>query len=104
MKKNEIRAFKISGEAISELMWELLQKSAEDLLDLGENEETIYSMDWNKEKDELVFYALEFADPRPVDFDGIARYVDEHIGITTNSLFDPDVKPYRIFSLEDVSK
>lgn len=34
IKKDEVRGFKISGDAISELLWELLNKSGDMLLDL----------------------------------------------------------------------
>ena len=71
IKKDEVRGFKISGDAISELLWELLNKSGDMLLDLPDNSDTIFHMHWDREKDELTFYALEFRDPHPVDFKAI---------------------------------
>lgn len=62
IKKDEVRGFKISGDAISELLWELLNKSGDMLLDLPDNSDTIFHMHWDREKDELTFYALEFRD------------------------------------------
>ena len=56
--KNEIRVLKITGSAIDELMWELLNKSGDQFLDFSENSETIFHLNWDKEKDELMFYAV----------------------------------------------
>ena len=96
IKKDEVRGFKISGDAISELLWELL--------DLPDNSDTIFHMHWDREKDELTFYALEFRDPHPVDFKAIDRYIDETLGITTDSVFLPKGKPYRSFSVRETRK
>lgn len=104
MRKNEVRTFKISGDAINELLWELLNKNGGEFLDISDGEEKIFCLKWNKEKDELVFYALEFENPRPVNFDVIDKYIDEHIGITTKSLFNPDEIPYVKFLLDDIEK
>ena len=95
IKKDEVRGFKISGDALSELLWELLNKSGDMLLDLPDNSDTIFHMHWDREKDELTFYALEFRDPHPVDFKAIDRYIDENLGITTDSVFLPKGKPYK---------
>lgn len=104
IKKDEVRGFKISGDAISELLWELLNKSGDMLLDLPDNSDTIFHMHWDREKDELTFYALEFRDPHPVDFKAIDRYIDETLGITTDSVFLPKGKPYRSFSVRETRK
>lgn len=104
IKKDEVRGFKISGDAISELLWELLNKSGDMLLDLPDNSDTIFHMHWDREKDELTFYALEFRDPHPVDFKAIDRYIDENLGITTDSVFLPKGKPYRSFSARETRK
>ncbi len=101
MNRNEIRIVKISGGAIDELVWELLNKSGEQFLDLPENSETIFHLNWDKGKDELVFYALEFENPHNVNFEAIDRYISKHIGITTDSLFDPDREPFMTFSLDE---
>lgn len=74
------------------------------LLDLPDNSDTIFHMHWNREKDELTFYALEFRDPHPVDFKAIDRYIDENLGITTDSVFLPKGKPYRSFSVRETRK
>ena len=103
MKNNEVRVFKITGGAINELMWELLSKTGEQFLNLPEDSETIFHLNWDKEKDELVFYSLEFEHPYPVDFDSIDKYINEHIGITTDSLFDPNVEPFKTFLLNEMS-
>lgn len=103
MDHNEVRIFKITGGAINELMWELLNQSGEQFLNLPKNSETIFHLNWDKEKDELVFYALEFEHPHPVNFETIDRYVKEHIGITTDSLFDPNIVPFKSFSLDEIS-
>lgn len=47
MNNNEIRVVKISGSAIDELVWELLNKSGEQFLDLPENSETIFHLNWD---------------------------------------------------------
>ncbi len=104
MSNNEIRVVKISGSAIDELMWELLNKSGEQFLDLPENSETIFHLNWDKGKDELVFYAVAFENPQPINFEAIDRYIRKHIGKTTDSLFDPDIEPYKIFSLDEAIK
>ena len=104
MNKNEIRVFKITGYAIYELVWELLNKSGEQFLDLPENSETIFHLNWDKENDELVFYAVEFENPHPINFEAIDRYISKYIGITTRSLFVPDINPYKTFSLDEVNK
>lgn len=103
MGNNEVRVFKITGDAINELMWELLNKTGEQFLNLSENSETIFHLNWDKEKDELVFYAVEFEHPHPVNFEAIDRYIKEHIGITTDSLFNPDIEPFKTFSLNETS-
>lgn len=104
IKKDEVRGFKISGDTILELLWELLNKSGDMLLDLPDNSDTIFHMHWDREKDELTFYALEFRDPHPVDFKAIDRYIDENLGITTDSVFLPKGKPYRSFSVRETRK
>ena len=101
MNNNEIRVVKISGSAIDELVWELLNKSGEQFLDLPENSETILHLNWDKEKDELVFYAVEFENPHPMNFEAIDKYISKHIGITADSLFNPDIEPYKTFSLDE---
>lgn len=102
MKNNEIRVFKISGSAIDELVWELLNKTGEQFLDLPENSETIFHLNWDKKKDELVFYALEFQNPHPVNFEAIDRYISKHIGITADSLYNPEIERFKTFSLDEV--
>ena len=74
MRKNEVRCFKISGNAINELLWELLNINGDMLLDIPEKSDVIFHMNWDKEKDELIFSALEFAQPHPVDFKAIDFY------------------------------
>ena len=101
MNNNEIRVVKIAGSAIDELMWELLNKSGEQFLDLPENSETVFHLNWDKEKDELVFYAVDFKNPRPMNFEAIDKYICKHIGITADSLFNPDIEPYKTFSLDE---
>lgn len=101
MNKNEIRAVKITGNAIDELLWELLNKTGEQFLDLPEDSETIFHLKWDKEKDELVFYAVEFENPRPVNFEAIDNYISKHIGITADSLYNPDTEPYVKITLDD---
>ena len=103
MDKNEVRVFRITGEAINELMWELLNKAGELFLDLPENSETIFRLNWDKEKDELSFYALEFAHPHQVNFEAIDSYIKEHIEITADSLFNPNIEIYKTFSLNEIS-
>lgn len=57
IKKDEVRGFKISGDAISELLWELLNKSGDMLLDLPDNSDTIFHQPLGPaKKDELTFY------------------------------------------------
>lgn len=98
MRKNEVRCFKISGNAINELLWELLNINGDMLLDIPEKTDVIFHMNWDKEKDELIFSALEFAQPHPVDFKAIDFYINEHIGITTESVFSSsDNLPYKSF-------
>ena len=105
MKKNEVRAFKIKGDAINELVWELLNKVGEELLDLPESSESIFHMYWNKEKDELIFGAVEFENPRPLDFKAIDKYIDNKIGITTDTLFASGAKQkYKVFNLNDITE
>ena len=93
-RKNEARVFKIQREAVTELLWELLNKYGNTLLDLPEDSASIFSMKWDREKNELTFYALEFAEPYKVDFERIQSFVDEEIGVTAQSLFT-DRKPYK---------
>ena len=52
MRKNEVRCFKISGNAINELLWELLNINGDMLLDIPEKSDVIFHMNWDKEKDE----------------------------------------------------
>lgn len=89
----------ISGNAINDLLWELLNINWEImLLDIPEKSDVIFHMNWDKEKDELIFSALEFAQPHPVDFKAIDFYINEHIGITTESVFSSsDNLPYKSF-------
>lgn len=101
MNNNEIRVVKISGSAIDELVWELLNKSGEQFLDLPENSETIFHLNWDKGKDELVFYAVEFENPHPMDFEAIDKYISKHIETTADSLFNPDIEPYKTFFLDE---
>ena len=93
--KSEIRAFRISGKALDELIWELLNKYGETLLDLPENSETIFHMNWDKTTDELIFYALEFGTPRQVDFNAIDELVKDKVECNSDSLFTPGVAPYK---------
>lgn len=95
MKNNEVRVIKIAGKAIDELLWELLNKYGEVLLDLPENSETIFRMNWDKARDELTFYALRLEEPYPVDFSTIDDYIEKETGITTDSVFNSDLIPYR---------
>ena len=99
MNANEVRAIKISGDGINELLWEMLNKYGSTILDLSDDSESIFHMKWDKEKDELTFYALEFETPHPVDFDAIDTYIDEKIGITTTSIFCDNLndRPYKTF-------
>ena len=102
MDKNEIRVFKISGEAINELVWELLNQTGEQFFDISANQEAIYRLNCDKDKDQLVFYALEYAKPHVVDFEKIDRYINEHIDKTTDSLFNAENKPYVSLSVKDI--
>ena len=95
MEKNEIRAFRISDKALNELIWELLNKYGDTLLDLPEDSESIFHMNWDKAKDELIFYALEFGTPRQVDFDSIDEMVKDKVECNSHSLFTPGVAPYK---------
>ena len=51
-----------------------------------------------------MFYAVEFENPHPINFEAIDGYINKHIGITANSLFNPDIEPYKTFSLDEVNK
>ncbi len=103
MKKNEIRVIKLSGDAIDELIWELMNKEGEQFLSLPDNSNTIFRLVWDRAKDELVFYALEFEHPHPINFEAIDRYINKHIRTTTDSMFSPDIDPFKVFFLDDVS-
>ena len=50
MNNKEIRVVKISGSAIDELIWELLNQSGEQFLGLPDNSETIFHLNWDKKK------------------------------------------------------
>ena len=104
LKEKEVRVIKITGAAINEFVWEQLNKTGDEFLNLPEDffeeDNWTYHLTWNKEKDELVFYALEFGHSFPVDLDSVDKYIEEHIGITADSMYHSYgnyKKPYKSF-------
>ena len=61
LAKNEIRAFKIKGNAISELLRELLNKYGSGFLDIPDDDfDNIFHLKWDRTRDQLIFYSVEF--------------------------------------------
>ena len=104
--KNKARVIKLPRAAIKEIVWETLIEIGCDRLDIDPKADDIsFRMTLNDDMSELVFYAYDYPDGEQPDCESFDRYIDENVGVTTQSVYTLGKgKCYQTIDISDSEK
>lgn len=88
LRKHEIRAIRLSQQAIHELLWEHFMKTGDEVMDIpeeGDELRTIYHMRINGNLEELTLYVMNFNESSDKAFEENMEYCNQNIPFTTDS-------------------